>query len=108
VNVFLDECVDRRLAKLIAGHEVKTARQMQWTAIKNGELLTLASAQFDAFITVDRNLAFQQNVVSHDIAVIVLRAPSNRLADLKVLIPELLSVLGAAPKRAVTTVGAAP
>jgi hypothetical protein len=43
VKILLDECVDRRLARDLAGHEVKTARQMGWTAVKNGELLALAS-----------------------------------------------------------------
>jgi hypothetical protein len=42
VRVPLDECVDWRLGRDIVGHDVKTARQMGWEAIKNGELLTLA------------------------------------------------------------------
>ena len=84
MKVLLDECVDWRLARDIVGHEVKTARQMGWTTLKNGELLTLASRHFDVFVTVDRNLAFQQNVSSFSIAVLVLMARSNRLADLRV------------------------
>jgi hypothetical protein len=47
VKVLLDECVDWRLARDISGHSVKTARQMGWTTIKNGELLSLAAAEFD-------------------------------------------------------------
>lgn len=105
MNVFLDECVDRRLARLITGHQVKTARQMGWTAIKNGELLALAAAQFDAFVTVDRNLAFQQNVTSHAIAVLVLHAKTNRLADLSVLMSDLLQALDSAKPGEVTNVG---
>lgn len=60
MKVLLDECVDRRLAREIVGHDVRTARQMGWTAIANGELLALASEQFEVFVTVDRNLSFQQ------------------------------------------------
>jgi hypothetical protein len=93
VKVFLDECVDWRLARDIVGHEVKTARQMGWTTVKNGELLTLACEHFDVFVTVDQNLSFQQNLVSFSIAVIVLRAKTNRLADLRLLIPGLLAAL---------------
>ena len=74
MRVFLDECIDWRLSRDIIGHDVKTARQMGWTAIKNGELLALASGQFDVFVTVDRNLAFQQNVVALPIAVLVLQS----------------------------------
>jgi len=51
---------------------VKTARQMGWATIKNGELLALASQAFDVFVTVDRNLSFQQNLGGMPIAVIVL------------------------------------
>jgi hypothetical protein len=90
VRVLLDECVDWRLARDIVGHDVKTARQMGWTAIKNGELLALASKQFDVFVTVNRNLAAQQNVSDLSIAVMVLRAGSNRLANLRPLVPALL------------------
>jgi hypothetical protein len=60
------------LSREIAGHDVSTAREMGWTTIKNGELLRLAAEHFDVFVTVDRNLSFQQNVASLSIAVIVL------------------------------------
>jgi predicted nuclease of predicted toxin-antitoxin system len=83
VRIFLDECVDWRLSRELAGHETATARQMGWTSIENGELLALASQQFDVFVTVDRNLSSQQNLSGLRIAVVVLRATTNRLADLK-------------------------
>ncbi|HEY6833882.1 MAG TPA: DUF5615 family PIN-like protein [Pseudolabrys sp.] len=94
MRVFLDECIDWRLSRDIVGHDVKTARQMGWTAIKNGELLSLAAEQFDVFVTVDRNLSFQQHIADLRIAVIVLRSKSNRLADLRPLVPDLLAALG--------------
>jgi hypothetical protein len=93
VRILLDECVDWRLSRDIVGHQVKTAHQMGWAAIKNGELLTLASQHFDAFVTVDRNLAFQQNVSTYSIAIVVLRARSNRLADLRTLVPKLIGAI---------------
>jgi len=93
VRILLDECVDWRLARDIVGHDVKTARQMGWTTIKNGALLTLASKQFDVFVTVDRNLAAQQNLAAFPIAVIVLQARSNRLAELRLLVPNLLAAI---------------
>jgi hypothetical protein len=105
VRIFLDECIDWRLSRDITGHEVKAARQMGWTAIKNGELLALASEHFDAFVTVDRNLAFQQNVPGLQIAVVVLQAKSNRLSDIRSLVPELLSKLDSARQGTVTIVG---
>jgi Domain of unknown function (DUF5615) len=106
VKVLLDECVDWRLSRAITGHDVKTAKQMGWASIKNGELLALASERFDVFVTVDRNLSYQQNVQALPIAIVVLDAKANRLADLLPLVPNLLSVIGSAKPGAVTTVSA--
>lgn len=105
MRVLLDECVDWRLGRDLAGHEVKTARQMGWTTIQNGELLALAAQHFDVFVTVDRNLSFQRDLRSYDIAVVVIRAFSNRLADLKPLIPGLLTAIGTARPGAATFIG---
>jgi len=66
---------------------------MAWTTIKNGELLTLASSIFDVFVTVDRNLSFQENIASFAVSVVVLQARTNRLADLQPLVPNLLSAI---------------
>jgi len=77
VRVLLDECIDWRLSRDIVGHEVRTARQMGWTTVDNGALLALASASFDVFVTVDRNLSFQQNLAAFPISVIVLRSPQQ-------------------------------
>ena len=93
MRILLDEWVDGRLSRDIIGHDVNTARQMGWATIKNGELLALAAQQFDAFVTVDRNLSFQQNLGTFPIAVLVLRARRNRLADLRPLIPALVAAL---------------
>ena len=106
MRILLDECIDRRLANDIAGHEVKTARQMGWASIKNGELLALAEHQFEIFVTVDRNLSFQQHLPSYNLAVIVLRAPSNRLRDLRPLVPKLLELLPEAKRGDVLWIGA--
>lgn len=104
MKILLDECVDQRLAREIVGHFVSTVPQMGWANIKNGELLRRAEREFDAFITVDSNLAFQQNLPKFNLAVIVLHAPTNRLADLKLIVPQLLQELTRAPKGRVTDV----
>lgn len=104
MNILLDECIDRRLAKEIEGHEVATVPQAGWAGIQNGELLRRAQEQFDVFVTVDRNLSFQQNLPQFTIAVIVLQAPTNRLKDIRPLIPQLHRMLAVAPKGQVTWV----
>jgi len=98
VKILLDECIDRRLAKDLKGHLVKTAPQMGWAGIKNGQLLALAEKDFDVFVTVDRNLSFQQYLPKFNIAVAVLSARSNRLADLQSLTPKLLAALPTLPR----------
>lgn len=106
MRVLLDECVDWRLARDIVGHDVKTARQMGWTTITNGELLAFAAKHFDVFVTVDRNLSFQQNLVPLSIAVVVLLAKTNRLADLRPLVPKLLAAVVSAQPGAATFIAA--
>ncbi|MCU0839233.1 MAG: DUF5615 family PIN-like protein [Rhodospirillales bacterium] len=106
MRLLLDEWIDWRLSRDIAGHDVKTARQMGWTGARNGELLALAAGAFDVFVTVDRNLSFQQNVEFHVVAVIVLRCRSNRLNDLRPLVPQLLTALAAATPGTVAFVSA--
>ena len=79
MRVRLDECVDRRLARDILGHDVRTVPESGWAALKNGDLLARAEREFEAFVTVDRNLPGQQDLSRFSIAVIVLRARSNRI-----------------------------
>ena len=93
MKVLLDECLPRRLAAALAGHEVKTVPQAGWASIKNGELLRLAESQFDVLVTVDRNMSFQQNLVELRIAVVVLCTQSNRFQDLLPLVPRVLAAL---------------
>jgi len=106
VRVLLDECVDQRLARDIRGHDVRTVPEAGWAASSNGDLLARAQHEFDAFVTVDRNLPFRQDLSGFSIAVIVLRAPSNRIGALRRLIPQLLASLPTAKQGAVTWIGA--
>ena len=80
--------------------------EMGWGGIKNGELLRLASADFDAFITVDKNLQYQQNLSTLPIAVVVLNAQSNELHALMSLIPELEAILASLQPCHLVQVGA--
>ena len=104
MKILLDECIDRRFAREIIGYDVKTVPQMGWAGVKNGKLLALAVEKFDIFVTVDRNLSFQQNIPQFDIAIVVLQAPSNSLAALKLLAFKLLAILESVSKGQVTIV----
>jgi predicted nuclease of predicted toxin-antitoxin system len=88
----LDECLPARLRRSLPGHDVQTVPQAGWASIKNGRLLRLiaASGKFDALLTVDKNLPRQQKIEDLPFAVVILRARSNRLADVVAFAPELL------------------
>jgi len=55
--VLLDECVDSRLAASLGMFDVRTVAEQAWVGISNGQLLGLAAAEFDVFVTADRNFA---------------------------------------------------
>ena len=78
---------------------------MGWAGKRNGELLGLAVRHFEVFLTADRNLSYQQDPSSFDIAIVVLVARSNRLDDLRPLVLRALQMLPTAKRRAVTIVG---
>jgi len=103
--VLLDECVDSRLARHLTTYAVSTVSELGWAGITNGELLRRAESEFDVFVTVDRNLTFQQSLPKFSIAVVLIRAQSNRLADLVQLVPELMDAIPRAPRGSLTTVG---
>lgn len=63
--------------------------EMGWSGVKNGKLLALASASFEAFVTVDRNMPFQQNLSTLPVALVVLESASNELSALLPLVPRL-------------------
>ena len=93
MKILLDECIDRRFAREIIGHDVATVHQMGWAGLKNGELLALAATAFDVFVTVDGNLPFQTRLQDLRISIIVLRARTSRLADMLTLVPDLLATI---------------
>lgn len=61
MRVLLDENVPRKLKyRLAPEHEVITVPEQGWSGLLNGELLRAADAEFEAFITLDRGLEYQQ------------------------------------------------
>ena len=90
MRLLLDESVPSRLRRSLSDHYVRTVVEMGWSGIKNGKLLALAAVDFDAFITVDKNLPFQQNLATLPIALAVLDAVSN---ELPILVPLVLALL---------------
>ncbi|CDH47576.1 conserved hypothetical protein [Candidatus Contendobacter odensis Run_B_J11] len=92
MRILLDENFPVDFAKLLVGDEVTTlhVHNLGWSGIKNGELLRRASRICEVFITLDRNLEFQQNTKVLPFGVVILCARSNRIADLTPYIESLL------------------
>ena len=93
MRLLLDESLPRPLADLLTGHEVRTVTQIGWTGLSNGVLLRQAAPAFDALLTADQNIEFQQDLKTLPIAVVVLVADTNRLESLERLVPAILQVL---------------
>lgn len=93
MRVILDNCVPRTLRRYIAGHEVVTAGELGWADTDDGPLVALLDPVCDAFVTVDKRLPQQQRLAHRTFGTVVLRARSNRVEDLALLVPELLLVL---------------
>ena len=105
MKLLLDECVPRRLKNHFQGHDVFTVEQMGLKGILDPELLrTAAAQQFDALITVDRRMQFQQNLSHFDLALIILVATPCRYAELKLLVPATLAALPAIKPGQVMTI----
>ncbi|MEQ1473452.1 MAG: DUF5615 family PIN-like protein [Candidatus Acidiferrum sp.] len=95
MRVLIDECIDERLRNSLSEYDCQTARYAGLAGLKNGELLSAAeAAKFDVFVTVDQSIEYQQNLSGRRIAIVVLRAKSNRLADLLEHLPVLLDGIG--------------
>jgi hypothetical protein len=82
----------------------KTVAEAGWTGVKNGELLRLAAQQFDVLLTVDTNLQYQQNLANAPIAVMVVHARTNDIADLQPLMVRVLESIGRAKRGAVINI----
>ena len=94
LRILLDEQLPRVLAAEFPSHDVRTVQSQGWSGIKNGRLLQLArGAGFDAFLTADRGIEFEQNLDSSGIGIIMLVVRSNRLESLVPLVPLVESEL---------------
>lgn len=93
MRILLDENIPVELASEFAGHQVDTVVGLGWAGVENGELLRRATGKFDALVTMDTNIEYQQNISALLFGVLVVRAPSNRVVHLRPLVPAILATL---------------
>ena len=99
MRLLLDESVPVKFRRSLPDHDVRTVVEMGWSGVKNGQLLALAAIEFDVFVTVDKNLPYQQNLAALPVAVMVLDAVSNELPALLSLVPALERALASMTPR---------
>ncbi len=105
MRLLLDENLPKRLKLDLNEYEIYTAADKGWTGISNGKLLALlVENNFDALLTFDKNLQYQQNFTKYTIAVIVLNAPDNSYATLKGCVQQVKDVLKTALKPGATEI----
>lgn len=95
MRVLIDECIPRKFKFELAteGHTCTTVQEAGFTGKRNGELLKLADGKFDVLVTVDKNVRYQQSLAGKRISILIIRAKSNRLADLRLRRADCLTAL---------------
>ena len=78
---------------MLEGHSAVTVAVRGWAGVKNGDLLRRMHGEYDALLTMDRGIEFQQNLSGLPFAVLLIRAPSNRIVHLQPLVPTILDAL---------------
>jgi hypothetical protein len=76
MRILFDHGTPAPLRRTLTGHNVSTAYEMQWTKLDNGALLKAAELDFDALVTTDQNLRYQQNLTGRRIAILILPTTS--------------------------------
>jgi hypothetical protein len=101
--------VSRLFARLLSGHVIVTARKMGWDDLKNGALLASARKEgFHAFITVDKNMRYQQNTGELPLPVIAIQSVGNDVESLRPYAPDVLRLLSQRLERKVYVIPRRP
>ena len=73
MKILLDECVPKRVKRLLNDYEVKTVPEMEFNGFKDKKLLEATeNAEFDILLTIDKNIDFQQNVGKYKVSIVIL------------------------------------
>ncbi len=94
MKLLLDECLPKDLQKHLTGHECDTVPRAGFAGRANGELLSLAEQSgWQVLLTMDQGIPYQQNLEGRTVSIVVSHAASNRLTDLLIHVPAILTVL---------------
>jgi hypothetical protein len=91
MRILFDQGTPAPLRRALSGHDVATAYEMGWSQLTNGSLLKEAEALFDAFVTTDQSLQYQQNFTGRRLAILTLWTTS--WPKLQRHLPEIIAAI---------------
>ena len=91
MKILLDECLPKKLKFLLNDFETKTATEMGWSSLRNGDLIKAAiENHFDVFLTIDKNIEHQQNLKSYKISIVIFDVRRSKIEFMNPLIPKFI------------------
>jgi predicted nuclease of predicted toxin-antitoxin system len=88
MKILLDECVTKHLKPHLINHQVSTVRELGWSGVKNGKLMSLCvENEFDILLTIDKNLQHQQNLHKYPITIVIFNSTSSKIEELLEFLP---------------------
>lgn len=106
MKILLDENLPHDLRHFLSGHEVFTVAYMGWSGMENGDLLKIAGdSGFDVMLTNDSGVEYEQPLAALPIAVVVMKSKTNKLDDIRPLLPAVLSTLANLQPRTLVRMG---
>jgi hypothetical protein len=93
LRIFLDACIDPKVAELFPDHEVTTAHSLGWHRLPDHELVKKVNGHFEIFLTIDRGLEFEHNLSRLSFVIVIAHVMKNQVAYYRQLLPELDAVI---------------
>jgi predicted nuclease of predicted toxin-antitoxin system len=105
MRVFLDACIDPRVAGLLTPHDVTVAVELGWQNLPDGELLRRVQDRFDVFVTLDQGIEFQNNLRNLRFRIVIVHVEKNKASFYVPLVPALLDAMQSTMRGEATHVG---
>ena len=106
MKILLDENLPHDLRHFLPGYDVFTVAYMGWSSVENGELLQKAGAEgFDVMITKDSGVQYEQHLSTLPVAVLILNAKTNKLEDIRPLLPATMMALANLQPKSIIQIG---
>jgi hypothetical protein len=91
MRILFDQGTPAPLRTVLTAHAVSTAYEMGWTELDNGALLKATEEKFDALITTDKQLQYQQRLKGRRLAILIL--PSTSWPKIQLYLPQVISAV---------------